>query len=67
MDGFFNGKPYCLMDDLGVPYIIFGNTHIVLETPNNQFFLWMLHVACYWMFFLGWYMSSPENSRQGYL
>ena len=29
MDGENNGKPYFLMDDLGVP-IIFGNTHIML-------------------------------------
>ena len=27
MDGLNNGKPYCLMDDLGKP-IIFGNTHM---------------------------------------
>ena len=29
MDGEKNGKPYCLMDDLGGKPTIFGNIHIL--------------------------------------
>ena len=29
MDGLFHGKPYFLMDDLGVKNSIFGNTYMV--------------------------------------
>ena len=34
MDGKNNGKPYFVMDDLGVFPIIFGNTHIE-NLPKN--------------------------------
>ena len=32
MDGENNGKPYCLLDDLGGKPTIFGNIHIGYET-----------------------------------
>ena len=42
MDGENNGKPYCLMDDLGGPPIV-GNIHlasgIFQHTPNSTFTL----------------------------
>ena len=37
MDGENNGKPYCLMDDLGGKPTICGNIHIYMQffsTPN---------------------------------
>ena len=36
MDGENNGKPYFLMDDLGVKPPIFGNTQICPKSPIFQ-------------------------------
>ena len=38
MDGENNGKPYFLMDDLGVKPTIFGNTHIYIIYIYTFFF-----------------------------